>query len=71
MDYITVRMTGEKAKMKKLMKLIGNIRGRVIHATTIADEEHGDKFDVAFTVSSRRFGKTVSKLTRLGDLVVT
>lgn len=71
MDYIKVQMTGDKTKMKKLMKLISSMRARVIHATTIADDENGDRFDVAFQVSSRRFGKTIGKLSRLGDVIVS
>ncbi len=70
MDYIKVRMTGEKAKMSKLMKLIGSMRARVIHATTVKDDE-SESYDVAFMVSSRRFGKAVRKLSRLGDVVVS
>lgn len=70
MDYIKVRMIGEKAKMTKLMKLIGNMRARVIHAKTVEDDET-EKYDVAFTVSSRRFGKAVRKLSKLGDVVVS
>lgn len=71
MDYIKVKMTGDKTKMKKLMKLIGNMRARVIRAATIADDENGDRYDVEFQVSSRKFGKTIGKLSRLGDIVVT
>ena len=71
MDYIKVRMTGDKTKMKKLMKLISAMRARVIHATTVVDDENGDRFDVAFQVSSKKFGKTVGKLAKLGDVVVS
>lgn len=70
MDYIKVRMIGEKAKMTKLMKLIGNMKARVIHVKTVEDDD-SEQYDVAFTISSRRFGKAVRKLSRLGDVIVS
>lgn len=70
MDYVKVRMTGEKSRMSKLMRLLGSMKARIIHATTVKDDE-SETYDVAFMVSSRRFGKAVRKLSRLGDVIVS
>lgn len=70
MDYIKVKMTGDKSKMKKVMKIVGNMKARVLRAITVEVEDSPDRFEVEFQVSSRRFGKSISKLSRLGDVIV-